>query len=50
MNESTTNLTPHFTGNASLAAMGIKIRKIDLLNPIRKLVHIGQKNGEGYAF
>ena len=43
MNESTTNLTPHFTGGASLAAIGVKIRQLDLLAPIRQLVHIEQK-------
>ncbi len=43
MNESTTNLTSHFTGSASLAAIGVKIRQLDLLAPIRKLVQIPQK-------
>ena len=43
MNESPTNLTQHFTGSSSLAAIGIKIHKRDLFAPIRKLVHIPQK-------
>lgn len=43
MNASTTNLTSHFTGSASLAAIGVKIRQLDLLAPIQKLVHIPQK-------
>jgi hypothetical protein len=43
MNQSTTNLIPHFTGSASLAALGLTIRKLDLLEPIRKLVSIPQK-------
>ncbi len=40
MNESTTN---HFTGCASLAAVGVKLRQLDVFGPIRKSVHIAQK-------
>ena len=43
MNESPTNLTPHFTGSASLAAIGVKMHQLDVLAPIRTLVHIPQK-------
>jgi len=40
MNECTTN---HFTGCASLAAVGVKLRQQDVFGPIRKTVHIAQK-------
>ncbi|MBO0792420.1 MAG: transposase, partial [Ktedonobacteraceae bacterium] len=50
MNQSTTNLIPHFTGSASLAALGIKIRKLDVLEPIRKLVSIPQKTVKDSPF
>jgi len=40
MNECTTN---HFTGCASLAAVGVKLRQLDVFGPIRKTVHIAQK-------
>lgn len=43
MTESTMKLTPCFTGYASLAALGIKLRKLDVLAPIRQGVHIAQK-------
>ncbi len=43
MNESTTKLTKHFTGCASLAAIGVKLRQLDLFGPIRKSVRIAQK-------
>src|SRR5258708_21088603 len=39
----TPNLTQHFTGAASLAAIGMKLRELDLLAPIREQVHIAQK-------
>ena len=39
MNESTTN---HFTGCASLAAVGVKLRQLDVFGPICKSVHIAQ--------
>ena len=50
MNESTTNLTPHFTGSASLAVIGVKIHQLDLLAPIRKLVQIPQKTVKDTPF
>src|SRR6266851_1997695 len=43
MNESTTKQTKQFTGCASLAALGVKLRQLDLFGPIRKTVHIAQK-------
>jgi hypothetical protein len=43
MNESTTETTRHFTGCASLAALGVKLKQLDLFGPIRKAVRIGQK-------
>jgi len=50
MDKLTTNLTPHLTSCASLAALGIKICKLDLLAPIRKLVHIPQKTVKDTPF
>jgi hypothetical protein len=49
MNEFTTKPTKTFTGCASLAALGMKLRQIDLFGPIRDRVQIKQKNGEGHA-
>jgi hypothetical protein len=43
MNESTTKTTQHFTGFASLAAVGVKLRQLDVFGPIRTSVHIAQK-------
>jgi hypothetical protein len=43
MNESTTKATMHFTGAASLAALGVKLKQLDLFDPIRKTVQIAQK-------
>jgi len=43
MNESTTKATKHFTGCASLAALGVKLRQLDVFGPIRKTVQIAQK-------
>lgn len=43
MNESTTKPTKHFTGCASLAAVGVKLRQLDVFGPIRTTVHIAQK-------
>src|SRR2546425_6330976 len=43
MNESTTKRTKQFTGCASLAAVGVKLRQLDLFGPIRKTVRIAQK-------
>src|SRR5438477_11628968 len=40
MNESTTK---HFTGCASLAAVGVKLRQLDVFGPIRQSVRIAQK-------
>jgi hypothetical protein len=40
MNESTTK---HFTGCASLAAVGVKLRQLDVFGPIRQTVRIAQK-------
>lgn len=50
MNQSTRNLTVHFTGCASLAAIGINLRKLDLLLPIRQLVQIPQKSVKDTPF
>lgn len=50
MSECTTTETRRFTSCASLAVLGIKIRKLDLLAPIRKLVHIGQKTVKDTPF
>src|SRR5258708_2060579 len=50
MNESTIKLIPHFTGCASLAAIGIKLRQLDLLSPIRQMVHIPQKTVKDTPF
>ncbi len=43
MNESITQTERHFTPCASLAAIGVKLRQVDLFNPIRKTVRIAQK-------
>jgi hypothetical protein len=43
MNESTTKTTKHFTGSASLAALGVQLRQLDVFGPIRKTVQIAQK-------
>lgn len=43
MNESTTRATRHFTGCASLAAIGMKLRELDVFGPIRDTVQIKQK-------
>lgn len=50
MIESTMKLTPCFTGYASLAALGIKLQKLDLLAPIRQGVHIAQKTVKDTPF
>lgn len=50
MTESTMKLTQRFTGCASLAAVGIKLRTLDLLAPIRKLVQIPQKTVKDTPF
>ena len=43
MNECSTNQTQHFTGCASLAAIGVKVSQLKLFDPIRTHVHIRQK-------
>src|SRR5437588_5991737 len=43
MNESTTKTRHHFSGCASLAAIGVKLRQLDLFGPIRKTVRLAQK-------
>jgi hypothetical protein len=43
MDESTTK---QFTTCASLAAIGVKLRELDLFGPIRKTVQIAQKTGK----
>lgn len=43
MNESTTKTRRHFTGCASLAAIGVKLRQLDVFGPIRQTLRIAQK-------
>src|SRR5438876_1649593 len=43
MNESTIALTKQFTGCATLAAIGIKLRELKLFEPIKQSVQIAQK-------
>ncbi len=43
MNESTTPTTKQFTGCASLAAIGMKLRELKLFEPIEQTVRIAQK-------
>ena len=43
MKESTTKTTRHFTACASLAALGVKLRQLDVFGPIREKVRIAQK-------
>jgi hypothetical protein len=43
MNECSTNQTQHFTGCASLAAIGVKLSQLNLFGPIRTTVQIRQK-------
>jgi hypothetical protein len=50
MPESTMKLTQRFTGYASLATLGIKLRALDLLAPIRQGVHIAQKTVKDTPF
>lgn len=50
MNKSTKKLTSHFTGSVSLAAIGVKIRQLDLLAPIQKQVYIPQKTVKDTPF
>ncbi len=43
MNESTTSTTKAFTGSASLAAIGLKLKELKLFEPIEQGVQIAQK-------
>lgn len=43
MKECITPSPSHFTKASSLAALGVKLRHIQLFEPIQQLVHIGQK-------
>jgi hypothetical protein len=43
MNEPTTPLTKQFSGSASLAALGIKLKELKLFEPIEQTVQIAQK-------
>jgi hypothetical protein len=43
MNESITRATTHFSPTASLAAIGVKVKQLDLFGPIRTQVQIRQK-------
>src|SRR5947207_14725890 len=43
MNESTTLTTKQFSGCASLAALGVKLRELKLSEPIEQGVQIAQK-------
>jgi len=43
MNESTTPLLKQFTGCATLAAIGIKLRELNVFQPIQQSVQIAQK-------
>ena len=43
MNESITQTTKQFSGCASLAALGVKLRELKLFEPIGQRVHIAQK-------
>jgi hypothetical protein len=43
MNESSIDQARHFSACASLAAIGVQVRHLDLFGPIREGVHIPQK-------
>ncbi len=43
MNESTTSTTKAFTGSASLAAIGLKLKEVKVFEPIEHQVQIAQK-------
>ena len=43
MSESITPTECHFTASASLAALGVQLKYLDLFGPIRKTVLIAQK-------
>ncbi len=42
MNESTTKPTNQFSGCASLAALGVQLRQLDVFGPIGKTVRIAE--------
>jgi hypothetical protein len=50
MKKSITNLTQHFTSAASLAVVGMKLRELDVLAPLRDLVRIEQKTMKDTPF
>ena len=43
MNESITRTTTHFSPTGRLTAIGVKVKQLDLLGPIRSRVQIRQK-------
>jgi hypothetical protein len=43
MTESLTKTTTHFSPAASLAALGVKLKELNVFGPIRSLVRIKQK-------
>ena len=43
MKQSITQTERHFTANASLAAIGVKLHQVDLFGPIGQTVRIAQK-------
>lgn len=43
MNESITKTTQHFSARASLAALGIKLKQVDLFGPVRQMVRMPRK-------
>lgn len=43
MNESNTKTQKHFSARTSLAAIGVKVRQLDIFGPIRERVKIAQK-------
>ena len=43
MNESIIRTTTHFSPTASLAAIGVKVKQLDLFGPIRTRMQIKQK-------
>ena len=43
MNESTTSITKTYTGSASLAAIGLKLKELNVFEPIEQAVQIAQK-------
>src|SRR6266516_3254199 len=43
MNESSTKTTQHFSARASLAAIGIKLKQVDVFGPMIKMVEINTR-------